>query len=52
LRSEEEIDLTMGKPLLNLTDELARLGERSRRLSSTYVDVSVIGRVPQTLHDI
>jgi hypothetical protein len=42
----------MGKPLLNLSDELARLGERSRRLSFAYVDVSVIGCVPQILHDI
>jgi hypothetical protein len=37
LRSEGGIDLTIGKPLLNLTDELNRFCERSRRLSSAYV---------------
>jgi len=42
----------MGKPPVDLSDELARFGERSRCLSPAYIAVSVIGRVPQILHDV
>src|ERR1700751_3365381 len=52
LRSDKDIDLTIGKPLPNLTHEYTRFSECSRRLSSAYVTVSVIGCMAQILHDV